>query len=188
LDCERNAYKGRIRRGGLIKEMKSQFRWTMAVLLFISCLLPGFQAASDEIYQWKDKDGKVYFSDTPPPPGVDLEKRQFKENSVDRPKTKEDTSGTKSYKRTEKRSYGSIDAIMYMTSWCGYCRKARAYIYSLGVNLIEYNIEKDVSKREEMLRKSGGSTGVPLIDVEGIIIRGYSPEAIKAAVEKRRGP
>jgi glutaredoxin len=75
-----------------------------------------------------------------------------------------------------------------MTSWCGYCRKARAYIYSLGVNLIEYNIEKDVSKREEMLRKSGGSTGVPLIDVEGIIIRGYNPEAIKAAVEKRRGP
>ena len=168
--------------------MNIEFRWIIAALLFVSCLLPGFQAASDEIYQWKDKDGKVHFSDTPPPPGVDVEKRQFKEDSVDRPKTREDTSGTKSYKRAEKRSYGSIDVIMYMTSWCGYCRKARDYIHSLGVNLIEYNIEKDASKREEMLRKSGGSKGVPVIDVEGIIIRGYSPEAIKAAVEKRRGP
>jgi len=54
------------------------------------------------------------------------------------------------------------------------------------VNLIEYNVEKDASRRAEMLRKSGGSTGVPLIDVEGIIIRGYNQKAINDAVEKRR--
>jgi hypothetical protein len=37
-----------------------------------------------------------------------------------------------------------------------------------------------------MLSKSGGSTGVPLVDIEGIIIRGYNPDALKGAVEKRR--
>jgi len=37
-----------------------------------------------------------------------------------------------------------------------------------------------------MLQKSGGSRAVPLIDVEGIIIRGYSQAAIKDAIEKRR--
>ena len=36
--------------------------------------------------------------------------------------------------------------------------------------------------------ESGGATGVPLIDVEGILIRGYNPEAIRAAIEKRKGP
>ena len=82
------------------------------------------------------------------------------------------------------RSNQDIKVVMYMTDWCGYCRKAREYLHSLGVNLIEYNIEKDAEKREEM-RKLGGR-GVPLIDVEGILIKGYSKELIKNAVEKRK--
>jgi glutaredoxin len=73
-----------------------------------------------------------------------------------------------------------------MTSWCPYCVKAREYLRSLDVNLIEYNIERDKSKRDEMLFKSGGSGGVPLIDVEGIVIRGYNPDTFKAAIERRR--
>jgi hypothetical protein len=40
---------------------------------------------------------------------------------------------------------------------------------------------------EEMLRKSRGARGGPLIDVKGIILHGDSPSAIKDAVEKRRG-
>ncbi len=52
--------------------------------------------------------------------------------------------------------------------------------------MIEYNVETDRSRREEMVRKSGGATGVPLLDVEGIIIRGFNAEAIRAAVEKKR--
>jgi mycoredoxin len=66
------------------------------------------------------------------------------------------------------------------------CRKAREYLQSLGVDLVEYDIEKNPSMQKETLSKSGGSKGVPLIDVKGIIIRGYSPSAIKDAVEKRR--
>jgi glutaredoxin 3 len=53
------------------------------------------------------------------------------------------------------------------------------------VNLTEYNIEKDRSRRDEMLQKSGGSRGVPLIDIEGIIIRGYNQNAMQEAIEKR---
>lgn len=37
-----------------------------------------------------------------------------------------------------------------------------------------------------MKRLSGGSTMVPLIDIEGIIIRGYVPEEMKDAVENRK--
>ena len=75
---------------------------------------------------------------------------------------------------------------MYMTDWCPYCRKAREYLNSLGVSLVEYNVEKGRDKAEEGKRKRGGGGGVPVIDVEGIIIKGYSPELIKEAVEKRR--
>ena len=79
-----------------------------------------------------------------------------------------------------------IQVVMYMTDWCPYCKKAGEYIKSLGVNLIEYDIEKNENRKKEMKVLSGGSAMVPLIDVEGIIIRGYVPEEISAAVEKRK--
>jgi hypothetical protein len=40
--------------------------------------------------------------------------------------------------------------------------------------------------RAEMKKLTGGSSGVPLIDVEGILIRGYDPDEIKSAVEIRK--
>jgi glutaredoxin len=55
----------------------------------------------------------------------------------------------------------------------------------MGVSLVEYDIERDPRKREEMITKSG-SRGVPVLDIEGIIVRGYSEEEIRAAIERRR--
>jgi glutaredoxin len=55
----------------------------------------------------------------------------------------------------------------------------------MGVTLIEYDIEKEPSRREEMIAKSG-SRGVPVVDVEGIVIRGYSADAMRDAIEQRR--
>jgi glutaredoxin len=168
--------------------MENQFRWIIVVLLFVIWLASISSPESAEIYKWKDKDGNIIFSDTPPPPGVDVEVKEFKENTIERPKAKENINlpRPKSESFREKRSYSDIHVIMYMTSWCPYCDKTRAYLRSLDVNLVEYNIERDRSKREEMLSKSGGSSGVPLIDVEGIIIRGYNPSAFRAAIERRR--
>ena len=54
---------------------------------------------------------------------------------------------------------------------------------SLGVDVVEYNIDKDSGKRDEMRKKSGG-TGVPVIDIEGTIIRGFNANAIMAALDK----
>jgi glutaredoxin len=54
------------------------------------------------------------------------------------------------------------------------------------VNLTEYDVEEDAEKMAEMKRLSGGHTTVPLIDIEGIIIRGYVPDEMKDAVEKRK--
>jgi glutaredoxin len=173
-------------RGAPIKEMKNQFKWIIEVSLFVVCLLPGVHGISGEIYQWKDKDGAIVFSDTPPPPGVDVETREFKENVKERLKTKEHLTKPKSGSIQGKRPYRDIRVVMYMTSWCPYCAEARNFLRSLDVNLVEYDIERDKSKREEMLSKSGGSTGVPFIDVEGMLIRGYNPDAIRSAIERRR--
>jgi len=55
----------------------------------------------------------------------------------------------------------------------------------MGVSLTEHDIEKEPQKREEMMAKSG-SRGVPVVDIEGIIIRGYAPDAMRDAIERKR--
>jgi len=156
------------------------------MFLLLIILSPVSSAVSGEIYKWKDKDGNVVFSDTPPPPGVNAEMKEFKEDTTERPRAKEYPQKPKKEALKEKRPYGDIQVIMYMTSWCPYCTKAKNYLHSLNVHLIEYNIERDNNRKEEMLSKSGGATGVPLIDIEGTIIRGYNPDALKTAIERRR--
>ncbi len=56
---------------------------------------------------------------------------------------------------------------------------------SSGVNLIEYNVGKDKEKWNEMVEKSR-RRAVPVIDVEGTIITGFSEGAVQAAIESRR--
>jgi glutaredoxin len=89
-------------------------------------------------------------------------------------------------RRDPTRAYGAIDVILYETSWCPYCIKARELLKDMGVSLVEYDVEKDRARQVEMIKKSGGSRGVPVIDVEGIIIRGYDPDEIKTVIETQR--
>ena len=83
------------------------------------------------------------------------------------------------------RSYGAIDVILYQTSWCPHCTKAREFLMKAGVSLVIYDIEKDTEKQKDMIAKSG-SRGVPVVDIEGIIIRGYSPGQMRSAIERKR--
>jgi glutaredoxin len=168
------------------KGMDGSLKAIIAGILFAAfSLLPLLSSGAGEIYQWKDQEGKTHFSDTPPP-GGEVKIKQVKEEPAGNPKTKTDPPSLKSTFVEEKRPNRDINVVMYMTSWCGFCKKARQYLQTLNVNLEEYDIEKDSVRAGEMMSKSGGSRGIPLIDIEGIVIQGYNPGAIKAAVEKRR--
>jgi glutaredoxin len=167
--------------------MENQFKRVIAFFLFVICFISVSSVESAEIYKWKGEDGHIVYSDTALPPSGDTEGKKFKEEATGRPVAGESLPKCKSEIFEGKRAYRDIHVIMYMTSWCPYCSKARNYLRSLDVNLIEYDIEKDRNKREEMLSKSGGSRGVPLIDIEGIIVRGYNSDAMRAAIEERRG-
>jgi glutaredoxin 3 len=83
------------------------------------------------------------------------------------------------------RPYSEIKVILYMTDWCFNCMQAREHLKSLGVQVVEYNVEKDKEKEWESMEKSG-RRGVPVMDIEGIIIPGYIPERITGAVEMKR--
>lgn len=65
---------------------------------------------------------------------------------------------------------------VYMTSWCGYCKKTLNYLDSKGVPYAAYDIESD-SAAKQRYRALGGR-GVPLVVIGGNKIAGYSPEAM----------
>ena len=71
---------------------------------------------------------------------------------------------------------------LYMTSWCGYCRKASQLLTELDADFASRDIEKDRQAAIEFRRKSGGQGGVPLIDFDGEIVRGYNERLIRELV------
>ncbi len=74
--------------------------------------------------------------------------------------------------------------ILYSTSWCPYCTKAAAHLRKRGVAFVTKDVGKSRANLKEMLSKSGGARGVPVVDVYGKIIRGYSPQAMDQALGK----
>ncbi|MPQ68839.1 glutaredoxin family protein [Pseudomonas sp. MWU12-2319] len=70
--------------------------------------------------------------------------------------------------------------VLYATDWCGYCKQTRRYLDQKGIPYQEFDIEKNAEARKAYQALGGG--GIPMLDVNGTLIRGYEPEAILAAL------
>ena len=53
--------------------------------------------------------------------------------------------------------------IIYTGDLCIHCEWAMDLLNRKNIQFIEYNVAKDLSKREEMLKKSNGATTIPQI-------------------------
>jgi glutaredoxin len=65
------------------------------------------------------------------------------------------------------------EVVMYMTTWCPYCRQARNFFDRHGIAYVEYDVERNSSAWRENKRLGGG--GVPTIVVGDEVVRGFSP-------------
>ena len=68
--------------------------------------------------------------------------------------------------------------VMYATSWCPYCAKARAHFARTGTAYTEYDIEKSADARAEFKRLGG--RGVPLILVGNEKMAGFNELAFES--------
>lgn len=76
--------------------------------------------------------------------------------------------------------------VLYTTSWCGFCRKTRALLTELGETFEDKDIEKNEAARKEYQAKGKGYTGIPLIDFDGTMIRGYNENMLRSLVAERK--
>jgi glutaredoxin len=57
------------------------------------------------------------------------------------------------------------DIILYGTSWCVDCRRAKQFLRDRGVNFVEVNIDEDVDAEDLVLEVNEGRRKVPTIKV-----------------------
>jgi len=138
----------------------------MRVLLWLVLTLLSVEVSA-EIYKWVDKDGTVHFEDRKPQ-GARYE--EFKVRSI---------SGVQTYrapprtiKTTAPKSAGKKNVILYGTTWCGYCTKARRYFQANNIPFEDYDIESSASAKSEYDALNG--KGVPLILVGDTLMSGFS--------------
>ncbi len=62
---------------------------------------------------------------------------------------------------------------IYTTPSCPYCHMAKEYFKSKNIAYQEYDVAKDIQKREEML-KLVGQIAVPIIVINGQAILGFN--------------
>tara|TARA_B100001093_G_C26069577_1_gene693890 strand:- start:48 stop:311 length:264 start_codon:yes stop_codon:yes gene_type:complete len=68
----------------------------------------------------------------------------------------------------------TVDKVLIFTSTlCGYCYKAKSLLKRKNIPYNEINIDIDYEKREEMINKSKGKTSVPQIFFGDLYIGGY---------------
>ncbi len=83
---------------------------------------------------------------------------------------------------------GDLLVIVYGAPWCRPCHQATAYLKRRGIRYVEYNIDKDGKRQQEMaakLKRAGKRPGtIPVIDVGGILLQGYSQGALARAIQK----
>jgi len=137
------------------------------LLILLTCPLYSAQA---EVYKWVDANGTVTFRDTPPPAGVQAAKVEAAPlNVVDTP----ESSKVELIETTPRPRRIRADVELYTTRWCGYCRKARAYLDEHGVSYREYDIEKDQEAARRKFQISGGYRGIPFAVINGRKIYGF---------------
>lgn len=77
----------------------------------------------------------------------------------------------------------NTEVVLYATDWCGYCRLTRKFLADKGIAYTEFDIEKSDEGRKQYRELDG--RGIPLMSVNGTIIRGYDSEGIRAALVKK---
>ncbi|MGF1473754.1 MAG: glutaredoxin family protein [Rubrobacteraceae bacterium] len=74
--------------------------------------------------------------------------------------------------------------VLFSTSTCSWCRRAKRYLREKRVPFKEINIEKDADAAQDLVRKTG-QTGVPVIKIGNQWIVGFDQNRIDRELGRR---
>ena len=134
--------------------------------IFISLLaLVLATAAQAQLFKWVDKDGKITYSDTPPPKEAkDVKQKSYGDNVT---QTAEDLPYA--VKDAMKRN----PVTLYANACGDPCANARALLGGRGVVFTDRNPENDPAARDA-LKEASGAELVPTLTIGARVLKGFS--------------
>ena len=143
------------------------------IALTLAVCLP-FPAAA-ELFKWIDQDGKVHYSDAPPP-NRKSKRIDLKINSISGPPVISKNRSASQVAATTAERVRLLTA-----AWCGYCKKARAYLQARGTPFEDLDVE--TSAQGKSAYDALGGRGVPIILVGQQRMDGYDASALEAMLK-----
>lgn len=146
-------------------------RQLLSLLLPLLLMFSGNVFGAD-IHQWRDANGNLHFGDKPPA-NAQSQQLEVKPNIYVAPVS----SGPPVSVAKSKPA-----VTLYSTTWCGYCKKARAYFIETNVAFKEYDVE--TSRKGVRDYERFGASGVPVILVGKQRLQGFNRAAFDRAYAK----
>lgn len=67
---------------------------------------------------------------------------------------------------------------LYSASYCGECKRAKAYMNGKGIEFVDYDIEHDIDKRREFYARGG--VAIPLFFIHGEKMEGFDAQRFES--------
>ena len=74
-----------------------------------------------------------------------------------------------------------MNITIYSTPSCPYCKLTKDYLKEQGIAFTDIDVAANPTAANEMVKKSG-QMGVPVIDIDGLIIVGWNKSALEEAL------
>jgi len=84
--------------------------------------------------------------------------------------------------RQEAEPALDAEVVLYCTSWCPDCKRARLFLEKHGIQYVEVNISKDRTAAQRVRDWTGGKEITPTFDIRGKILVEYSEEKLAEAL------
>lgn len=141
-----------------------------AALLYLALLsLPCLAQA--QVYKWVGPDGKVSYSDSPPPAGT---------KSVQRPQIEVEKNQGSNLPWALQQAVNAHPVTLYTTRDCQPCEDARKWLAQRGVPLRE----RTVNSKEDLdeLKSLAGANQLPTLRVGSVVKRGFDVDGWQQAL------
>jgi glutaredoxin len=156
----------------------------MKMLVFLVAVIL-FASVTDcmaEVYRYTDSRGEIHFVDevskVPKKYRAQLQDNglQGNLNVVESGRNSAEVPGKAPEKASRNRAQARPDVEVFMTSWCGYCRRMVGFLREKGIPFTAHDIEAD-KEAARTYRELGGS-GVPVVRIGSHVVHGYNPDAV----------
>ncbi|TJZ75522.1 glutaredoxin family protein [Chitiniphilus eburneus] len=142
-------------------------------ILLILAIVASAPALAAKVYQWRDADGNVFYSDRPPPGNIARE-RTIKPNVI----------GSSAAARPQPTRTAAAKAVIYVFPQCVPCDEARAF---LDANKVPYEVvstDEGGARVEDMVNRAGvENLAPPVLELDGQFFKGWQRDTWSNALK-----